>query len=92
MDALFCVNDELAVGAVLECVRRGIAVPAEIAIVGFNDLDISAQIVPALTTVRSPRELMGRVAAQAILDRLDGTSPEPTSVDVGFELLVRQSA
>ena len=91
VDALFCVNDELAIGAVLECLRRGIAVPDAVAIIGFNDLDISGQLVPALTTVRSPRERIGRVAAQAILDRLDGTRPEADSVDVGFELIVRET-
>lgn len=92
IDALFCVNDELAIGTLGECLRRGVRVPHDLAIMGFNDLDISGQVVPGLTTIRSPRQLMGELAAKAILDRLDGNDTIETSIDVGFELVVRDSA
>ena len=91
-DAIFCVNDELAVGGIFECQRRGLKIPEDIAIIGFNDLDISSQIVPGLTTIRSPRERMGELAATTILDRINGTADDPhLQVDVGFELIVRGS-
>jgi len=92
VDALFCVNDELAVGAICESRRRGIAVPGKLAIAGFNDLDISGQIVPGLTTIRSPRERIGELSAEAILRRIDGEVLPRAQVDVGFELIERQSA
>lgn len=92
LQALFCVNDELAVGAIGECLRRGVDVPGKLAVLGFNDLDVSAQIVPALTTIRSPRERMGRLAAEAVLAGRSGERPERRIIDVGFELIRRQSA
>lgn len=90
-DAVFCVNDELAVGAVGAAVRAGLKVPDDLAVMGFNDLDISAQIVPALTTIRSPREEMGRLAAEALLAARIGKRPR-TRIDVGFRLVRRETA
>ena len=87
-DALFCVNDELAVGAIGAALRSGLKVPDDLAVMGFNDLDISSNLVPALTTIRSPRLEMGRLAARAIL----GDAGVGKRVDVGFELVERESA
>lgn len=92
VDAVFCANDELAVGAVLECQRRGVAVPGTLAIAGFNGLEIGAEINPSLTTVLSPRYEMGRLAAEAILERIEGSAPRGRRIDVGFEVLARESA
>lgn len=92
VDAIFFHNDVLAVGAILECQRRGIAVPDDLAVGGFNGHDIGAEINPALTTILSPRRRMGQLAAEALLDRIEGDAPRGRQVDVGFELLPRQSA
>lgn len=92
VDALFCVNDELAVGAILECQRRGVRVPGEVAIAGFNGLEIGAELVPSLTTVISPRHRIGELAARAILDRIDGRQPASRRIDVGFAIAARESA
>ncbi|MGN1057575.1 MAG: LacI family DNA-binding transcriptional regulator, partial [Comamonas sp.] len=59
VDAFFFCNDDIAQGALLEALRQGIAVPQQAAIVGFNDLSASAQMVPPLTTVRTPRQEIG---------------------------------
>jgi LacI family transcriptional regulator, gluconate utilization system Gnt-I transcriptional repressor len=91
MEAAFFSNDILALGALFECQRRGIAVPEEIALVGFGDQDFAAHSVPRLTTVRPPREAIGREAARLILARLDGEEPAAKTFDVGFELVVRES-
>lgn len=88
---VFVSADAMAVGALFECQRRSIAVPEEIAIVGFDDLDIAGQVVPALTTIRVPRYAIGREAARVILERLAGRPVEPKVIDLGFELLVRGS-
>ena len=90
VDALFCVNDELAIGAIGECLRRSVRVPQDLAVMGFNDLDVSSVIVPGLTTIRSPRLKMGELAARAILERIDGR-PTASRIDVGFELVQRDS-
>jgi LacI family gluconate utilization system Gnt-I transcriptional repressor len=66
-------------------------VPEDIALVGFGDQDFAAHSVPRLTTVRPPREAIGREAARLILARLDGEEPAAKTFDVGFELVVRES-
>lgn len=90
--AVFASADALAVGALFECQRRGLAVPGKIAIAGFDDLDIAAQVVPALTTIRVPRYAIGREAARLIRERLAGRSVGQSVVDLGFALVVRDSA
>ncbi|MDF0599717.1 LacI family DNA-binding transcriptional regulator [Psychromarinibacter sp. C21-152] len=86
-DAVFCVSDELAIGVLGEAQRRGLRVPQDLAIIGFNDLDVSSAVMPALTTIRSPRKQMGRLAAQALL----GDGDLAKKIDVGFELIPRGS-
>ncbi len=92
LDAVFCSTDILAVGVLLECLRRGVAVPRALAVAGFDDLPIAAAIVPALTTVRIPRRRMGELAADLILRRLRGERVGEKVLDVGFALVRRESA
>jgi LacI family gluconate utilization system Gnt-I transcriptional repressor len=89
---VFVSADAMAVGALFECQRRALAVPGRIAIAGFDDLDIAGQVVPALTTIRVPRYAIGREAARVIRERLAGRPVAPKVVDLGFELVVRDSA
>jgi LacI family gluconate utilization system Gnt-I transcriptional repressor len=88
---VFFAGDVLAVGAVLECQRRGWAVPSRIAIASFDDLDILRHIVPAVTTIRIPRYEIGRRSAEVLLDRINGKTNEHLCVDLGFEIIQRQS-
>ncbi|MBD9650077.1 LacI family DNA-binding transcriptional regulator [Ensifer sp. ENS09] len=90
VDAIFCSSDELAVGAVGATLRAGRKIPQDLAIIGFNDLDISSHMVPSITSIRTPRLEIGRLAADAILTRIDG-GQYPKRVDVGFELIVRET-
>jgi LacI family transcriptional regulator, gluconate utilization system Gnt-I transcriptional repressor len=90
-DAVFFANDDLAAGAILEAQRLGIAVPERLAIAGFNGLELGAHISPALTTIHSPRARIGTVAAELVLQRLQGDTPQRHLIDLGFELLVRAS-
>lgn len=91
VDAIFFCNDDLAQGALLAAQRLRISVPKRIAVAGFNDLTGSDQMVPALTTVRTPRAAIGRSAAQMLLALMRGVSiPEPC-IDLGWELVVRES-
>jgi LacI family gluconate utilization system Gnt-I transcriptional repressor len=90
--AVFCSADALAVGALFECQRRGIAVPRALAIAGFDDLDIAGQTLPALTTVRVPRYELGRHAGRLLCDRLAGRRMATRVIDVGYRLVERGSA
>ena len=90
VDAIFCSSDELAVGAVSAALRAGRKIPQDLAIMGFNDLDISAHMVPAISSIRTPRVEIGRLAAEAILTRIAG-DPYPARIDVGFEIIARET-
>lgn len=90
--AVFCSADALAVGALFECQRRGIAVPRAMAIAGFDDLDIAAQTLPAITTVRVPRYEMGRQAGTLLCARLAGKHVPARVIDVGYGVVERDSA
>ena len=91
-DAIFCCNDDLAQGAVYQCQRRGIAVPGQLAICGFNDLPASAWMKPSLTTVATPRYRIGYEAATLLRAAIDGATPPVTQIDLGFTLIARESA
>lgn len=91
-DALFCCNDDLAIGALARCQQLGIAVPERLALAGFNDLQSAAWCTPALTTVATPRRAIGEQAARALLRLMDGVPPETLRMDLGFELMLRRSS
>jgi LacI family transcriptional regulator, gluconate utilization system Gnt-I transcriptional repressor len=92
VSAIFAASEVRAIGALLQCQRRGVAVPGRIAIAGFNDALLGGHLVPRLTTVRVPRHEIGRRAAQMIVDRLAGRPMSSTVVDLGYEIAVRESA
>lgn len=91
IDAVFCSSDLLGLGVMTEAQARGIAVPAQLAVVGFGDLDFAADLHPAMTTVRIDGDAIGRQAAQFIVDRAEGRAVAQPVVDVGFNLIERQS-
>ena len=92
LDAIFFCNDDLAQGALLKALQLGIAVPSRVAVAGFNDLPGSPQMPPPLTTVHTRRREMGLAAADMMLALMRGEPVEPPSVDLGFELVIRESA
>ncbi|UGA46203.1 LacI family DNA-binding transcriptional regulator [Bradyrhizobium quebecense] len=92
IDAVFCVNDDLALGALFECKRRHMAVPQQMAIVGFNDLEFMASSEPTLSSVRTNRYEMGRNAAMMVIETLEGRRPAEPIVDLGFSVMERQSS
>jgi LacI family gluconate utilization system Gnt-I transcriptional repressor len=91
VDGVFFCNDDLAQGAIHEAQRLGIAIPGRVSMVGFNDLPGSAHLVPRLTSIRTPRAAIGRTAAQLLLDSMDGKAGTAQVIDLGFELVVRES-
>jgi LacI family gluconate utilization system Gnt-I transcriptional repressor len=91
-DAIFCCNDDLAHGAIYQCQRRGIAVPRQLAICGFNDLPASAWMNPSVTTIGTPRYRIGFEAATLLRAVIKGDTPAATRIDLGFTLMARESA
>ena len=87
--AVFCGSDLLAHGALEEARSRGLAVPEDIAIIGFGDLDFAKNTYPALSTVRVERAAIGRRAAEMILARIEGKDEGERIVDIGFEIIDR---
>ena len=88
--ALFCVNDQTAFGALLGLFRRGLSVPGDVSVVGFDDLPSSLYRVPPLTSVRQSIGILGEQSAQAMLDLLVGNRPRSSPPPV--ELVVRDSS
>ena len=93
VEAVFACNDDLAVGALFECHRRGIRVPRDMSIIGFNDLEICASCHPTLSSVATPRYEMARQAAEIVtrIIRGDGKRPDRPIIDLGFEVRTRGS-
>ena len=88
--AIFCGNDLLAVGAMLEAERMGLDVPSDLSICGIDNLEISEAINPGLTTVSLPTQDLGRIAAQFMLSAISGEIIAAKSL-LPFELVVRGS-
>lgn len=92
-DAVFAVNDLLAVGALLAAREAGLEVPRDLAIMGFDDIPIARLMSPALTTVAQPQRLLGTRAAELLFERLgDAVAVAGRSEELPFELIVRESA
>ena len=82
--AVFCANDEMAIGALKAVRRAGLRVPEDISVVGFDDISFAAFTDPPLTTIRQPRRAFGHAAVAALLE---GVVPGK----LAFELIVRAS-
>jgi LacI family gluconate utilization system Gnt-I transcriptional repressor len=91
IDAVFCTSDVIAVGVLFETQRRGITVPRQLAIAGMDDQEIARECVPALSTIRMPRYEMGRRAAQMLCMRLEGAPVTEKIVDLGFDVVLRET-
>ncbi len=87
--AIFAANDQTAMGARLAMFRRGIRVPDDMSLIGFDDLFASGYTTPPLTTVRQPGEDMGLAAANMVFALLEGHRPKPPRLSAS--LIVRES-
>ncbi len=88
--AVFCANDIQAIGALSLCRERGLEVPGDISIVGFDDLPATSYTRPKLTTVRVPAHDMGRRAAEIMIASIERRTPVQ-SVELQTELIVRET-
>jgi LacI family gluconate utilization system Gnt-I transcriptional repressor len=92
IDGVYCASDMLALGVLTEARVRGIAVPGALAVVGSGDLDFAASISPSLTTVRVDLARIGSLAARYVVDRIEGRDVAEPSVNVGHDIVERDSA
>lgn len=90
-DAVFCCNDDLALGALFEARKMNLRVPVDLAIAGFNDLEASALVEPGISSVASPRFAMGQQAVELLMKKASGAQSEFTPIDVGYSIMVRGS-
>jgi LacI family transcriptional regulator len=81
--AAFCANDLIALGLLQQATRAGLAVPDQLAIVGYDDIEFAAAAAVPLTSVRQPRHELGRTAARLVLD--EATNPQHVHEQLSFE-------
>jgi len=91
IDAVFCAFDQLAAPALRELARRGLSVPGDVAVAGFDDERTATLVNPQLTTARQPYEEMGRAAAELLLQAVAGETPELKRYEYPTQLIERAS-
>jgi LacI family gluconate utilization system Gnt-I transcriptional repressor len=90
-EAMFLVSDISAFGALMECRRRGIRVPEDVQLLGFGDFEIGRQCVPRISTIAVDSTEIGRRTGDLLLRLLDGEEDEPTVIDLGIRLILRET-
>lgn len=91
--AVFAANDLMALGALMALREAGLAVPTDMAVMGFDDIPTAKLVNPPLTTVTQYQEQLGRRAAEMLFERLNGTAPETGRCEeMPYDLVKRESA
>ena len=91
--AVFCANDETAIGFISTLRAGGVECPRDVSVIGFDDIGMAKHFWPPLTTMRQPRETLGQAATSALIDILEGTAPTrgPLHLVLTSDLVVRAS-
>ena len=90
-DGVFAASDVMAIGAIRAAREAGLRIPEEISFVGFDDLQIAAQVVPPLTSIRQPTERMGSLAVDTLIDCIKNPDTQTRHLLLSTELVVRGS-
>ena len=90
-DSIFCGADSLALGVLMEAQARGIAVPEQLKVLGYGDVNFAAFTTPPLTTIRTNGRRIGELAASMLIQRIEEKEIAARTVDVGFDLIERAS-
>jgi len=88
---IFCFNDEMAMGVIQAARRRGIKVPSQLSVVGFDDIRFASYIDPPLTTISQPMRAIGEGTVRLLLEILNGNVSKPESVTLPHTLVIRSS-
>ncbi len=89
--ALFCCNDETAIGAISAIRQLGLEVPRDVSVVGFDNIDLAAEVSPALTTVHVHKTWMGALGVQTLIERVQHPDKPKTTIVMDTDLIVRHS-
>ncbi len=89
--AAFCANDQTAIGALKALTEQGVRIPAEMSVIGIDDIEMARYVTPMLTTVHIPAEEMGRQTARMLIERIEGIRRLPMKVEMPFRLVKRES-
>ncbi len=89
--ALIGFNDKVAVGALAAAAQRGLRVPEDLSVVGFDDIDLAQATRPLLTTVRQPLQEMGRLAVSLLIRLMERQRLDALHIELATELVVRNS-
>jgi LacI family transcriptional regulator len=89
--AVFAAADLMAVGAMKAARDAGLDVPADLAVVGFDDIQLASLLHPALTTIHQDKVGLGRAAARAILEQIENPEMTPAALTLPVELIIRAS-
>ena len=90
--AVFAVNDEMAIGLYRGLNERGLEVPTDLSIVGYDNIDLSEYVNPPLTTIAQPVFEMGQVAFRTLLQRIEQPDAPAQKIKLPVELVVRESS
>ncbi len=90
--AIVCANDSMALGVMTKLHERGLKVPGDFSVVGFDDIDVASQVIPPLTTVAAPVDEIARLAFDLLKTMIEGESPATQHIALPAELVVRQSS
>jgi LacI family transcriptional regulator len=90
-DAIVCANDQTALGVMDALIKRGVTVPTQVIVTGFDGIDSASASRPRLTTVRQPMFGLGAEAVRSLVQRLEGERTEVTSVRLAVDVLLRES-
>jgi DNA-binding LacI/PurR family transcriptional regulator len=89
--AVFAASDQLAIGALSAIKERGLRVPKDVSLVGFDDIDVAAYCDPPLTTVRVPAQEMGELAVKVLLEAIEDGRAEVKQYLLDTDLIIRES-
>lgn len=89
--AIFCMNDEMAIGAIKQVKDMGLSVPDDISIAGFDDISFAKYFDPSLTTISQPAEEFGSKAMAMLYDIINKNDPVQKNTFLDFELIIRAS-
>ncbi|MDU5110694.1 MAG: LacI family DNA-binding transcriptional regulator [Clostridium sp.] len=89
--AVFCFNDDMAIGAIKAIFEKGLSVPKDISIIGFDDIGFAEYATPSLTTIKRPLEEISVMGAEKMIDLIDKKDYKGEKVYIETELIVRES-
>ena len=86
-----CANDAMAIAMIRQAVQRGLNVPDDLSIIGFDDIPVASQISPSLTTMAAPIDQITELACNMLISLINGEKPESKHIALTAQLVIRDS-